>query len=217
MKIPCLDLGFVEYIDHLGNDLRIVNAARVSMGKHKEVLDESDESLIQYLIKNFHTSPFRHCAITFRMKMPIFVARQYVKHRIGVEINEISGRYVEFKPEFHTPYVFREGSKNIKQGSKDTTIRENEYIHIHYAKQLDNCYRLYKKMLRHNVCKEQARMVLPVSLYTEFYATMSLQAIQHFYFLRADSHAQKEIQEYAFAISIIAGLLFPTSWPELTK
>src|SRR5689334_19910396 len=110
MKIPCLDSGYVEYIDHFGNDLRVVNAARVSMGKHKYAIDNDDERLIKYLIKNKHTSPFRHCHITFRVKLPIFVMRQFQKHRIGVEINEISGRYVEFGYAFYHPNKFRKGS-----------------------------------------------------------------------------------------------------------
>lgn len=217
MKIQCLGEGYVEYIDHMGDDLRIVNAARVSMNKHHTKIDDTDEGLIRYLVLHKHTSPFRHCHITFRIKMPIFVARQFTKHRIGVEINEISGRYVKFKPEFYKPLAFRKSSKEIKQGSKNEIVSLNAPLIKMYFNNCLESYRIYNILLERGVCKEQARMILPVSTYTEFYCTMSLQAIQHFYVLRSKSDAQKEIRDYAFAFDIICGLLFPISWKELIK
>ena len=118
-EFPVLDRGFVKLVDHMGSDLSVVNAARVSFGKRKEAFDEADGKLIDYLAQHDHTSPFRHTALTFHVKAPIFVFRQWMKHRIASEFNEISGRYVEFpEDEFFVPETFRRQAKVNKQGSE---------------------------------------------------------------------------------------------------
>ncbi len=201
--------GLVEYIDHYGNDLRVVNTARVSMGKRKETKDASDDKLIGYLADHEHFSPFRHCFLTMHMRMPIFVERQVTKHRMGVEINSISGRYVEFQEDFYIPEVFRQGSKKIKQGSLDTEILQAAYARTVYLNTCKDAFKSYQALLETGVCKEQARMLLPLSTWTEMIVTMSLQAMAHFYHLRADTHAQREIQPYAHAISKLCYEHFP--------
>src|SRR5512141_427177 len=125
-EIRVLDKGFVRLIDHMGSDLSVVNAARVSFGKRKEAFEEGDAKLIRYLARHEHTSPFRHTAMTFHVKAPIFVFRQWMKHRIGSEFNEISGRYVVFPDdEFHVPASFRQQSKDNKQGSEGEIAPEH--------------------------------------------------------------------------------------------
>ena len=196
-EIPVLDRGFVQLIDHMGSDLSVVNAARVSFGKRKDVFEDGDEKLVNYLAKHEHTSPFRHTAITFHVKAPIFVFRQWMKHRIGSEFNEISGRYVEFpEDEFHVPESFRRQAKVNKQGSEgeideDCRGRAREA----YLASCRNSVAEYKTLISLGVCKEQARCVLPLALYSEVYWTVSLQAVAHFIRLRTDGHAQWDIRQ----------------------
>ena len=210
-EIQVLNKGFVRLIDHMGSDLSVVNAARVSFGKVKEAFDEGDAKLVDYLAAHEHTSPFRHTALTLHVKAPIFVFRQWMKHRIGSEFNEISGRYVEFpEDEFFVPEVFRRQAKVNKQGS------EGEIDEPLRGKALDT-YRTacrtsvaqYKELIAMGVCKEQARCVLPLALYSEVYWTVSLQAVAHFIRLRADSHAQWEIQQYAAAVRALVEPIYP--------
>jgi len=210
-SFPVLDRGFVQLVDHMGSDLSIVNAARVSFGKRKEAFDEGDEKLVRYLATHEHTSPFRHTALTFHVKAPIFVFRQWMKHRIGSEFNEISGRYVEFaENEFYLPEVFRQQAKVNKQGSEG----EIEEAHREKAQALflGTCQASvanYKELLAMGVCREQARCVLPVGLYSEVYWTASLQAVAHFVRLRTDGHAQWEIQQFAHAVCQATEAVFP--------
>ncbi len=212
-EITVLDRGFVKLIDHMGSDLSVVNAARVSFGKRKEALDEGDAKLIRYLSEHEHTSPFRHTALTFHVKAPIFVFRQWMKHRIASEFNEISGRYVEFaEDEFFVPGLFRRQATVNKQGS------EGEIDEAHHAPArtayLEACrtsVARYKELIALGVCREQARCILPLGLYSEVYWTVSLQAVAHFIRLRADSHAQWEIQQYAAAVRTLVEPLFPMS------
>lgn len=206
MKV--LDKGFIEYVDHMGSDLTIVNSARVSFGKHKEELDKRDERLINYLYKHNHSSVFRHCSITFRIKAPIYVLRQWFKHRIGSEFNEMSLRYVEFDGDYYKPDVFRKQSKSNKQGSFGEAENQDE-IDLIYKTGCDYAIRDYYRLIELGVCREQARGILPMSLYTQCYWTCSLQALMHFLNLRDDSHAQWEIQEYAKAARGIATEFFP--------
>jgi thymidylate synthase (FAD) len=218
-EIQVLDRGFVKLIDHMGSDLSVVNAARVSFGKQKSTFEEGDERLIQYLADHEHTSPFRHTAMTFHVKAPIFVFRQWMKHRIGSEFNEISGRYVEFpEDEFYVPEVFRRQAKVNKQGS------EGEIDEADRGKARDaflaccrNSLAQYRGLLAMGVCREQARCVLPVGLYSEVYWTVSLQAAAHFIRLREDGHAQWEIQQYAHAIREIVQQLYPVSLKALME
>ncbi len=208
-EIQVLNKGFVRLIDHMGSDLSVVNAARVSFGKVKESFDEGDAKLVDYLAAHEHTSPFRHTALTLHVKAPIFVFRQWMKHRIGSEFNEISGRYVEFpEDEFFVPEVFRRQAKVNKQGSEGA-IDEKDRARAMEAF-LESCRGAvahYKELLALGVCREQARCVLPVGLYSEVYWTVSLQAVAHFIRLRADAHAQWEIQQYAAAVRELATAL----------
>ncbi len=207
----------VEYLDHAGSDLTIVNAARVSLGKWKDAIDAEDERLIRYLARNKHDSPFRHCSLTMRLRMPIFVERQFTKHRIGVEINSISGRYVQFDGTCFTPDVWRKGSESIKQGSLAESVEDADAVQQRYAEYINQSQATYEYLLACGVCKEQARMVLPLSLMTEMICTMSLQALFHFYNLRTSPHAQREIQWFAHQIGALAELYFPVSWNALVQ
>jgi thymidylate synthase (FAD) len=210
-EIPVLDRGFVRLIDHMGSDLSVVNAARVSFGKRKETFDEADHKLVDYLAGHDHTSPFRHTALTFHVKAPIFVFRQWMKHRIASEFNEISGRYVEFpENEFFVPETFRRQAKVNKQGSEGEVAGvEGAQARELFLGACRNALAQYKALIALGVCREQARCVLPVGLYSEVYWTVSLQAAAHFIRLRSDSHAQWEIQQYAHAVREIVEGVFP--------
>jgi thymidylate synthase (FAD) len=210
-EIKVLDKGFVRLIDHMGSDLSVVNAARVSFGKRREALDEGDEKLIRYLSEHEHTSPFRHTALTLHVKAPIFVFRQWMKHRIASEFNEISGRYVEFpEDEFFVPALFRRQAKVNKQGSEGAIDEALQARALEsYLESCRGAVTHYKELLSLGVCREQARCVLPVALYSEVYWTVSLQAVAHFIRLRADSHAQWEIQQYAAAVRSVVEPIYP--------
>jgi thymidylate synthase (FAD) len=208
-----LDRGFVKLIDHMGTDLSVVNAARVSFGKRKESFDPADAKLIDYLAGHDHTSPFRHTALTLHVKAPIFVFRQWMKHRIASEFNEISGRYVEFpEDEFYVPEAFRRQAKVNKQGSEGQVDGpEGAEAKELFLATCRNAVAQYKALIALGVCREQARCVLPLGLYSEVYWTTSLQAAAHFIRLRTDSHAQWEIQQYAQAVRRIVEGLFPVA------
>jgi thymidylate synthase (FAD) len=210
-EIKVLDKGFVSLIDHMGSDLSVVNAARVSFGKRKEAFEEGDAKLMVYLAEHEHTSPFRHTALTLHVKAPIFVFRQWMKHRIGSEFNEISGRYVEFpEDEFFVPEVFRRQAKVNKQGSEGAIDPANQGQALEcYLESCRGAVAHYKELLSFGVCREQARCVLPLALYSEVYWTVSLQAVAHFIRLRADSHAQWEIQQYAAAVRSVVEPVYP--------
>ena len=271
------------YIDHMGTDLSVVNAAKVSFGKRSEwvvteyefwdneedktqywreySLHKKDQGLIQFLARgctsgdwdqimidvyrrcenvcNFekhgddfdadteegflvsllnhirrmpsHWSPFAHTAISLHLKMPIFVARQIMKHTTGIEYNEVSRRYVDGKVEFYEPDVWRKKADNVKQGSSD---EDSEYgVIVDY---LDRVKFQYQDMLEWGVAPEQARMILPQSMYTEVIATGNLYAWANMYIQRTDSHAQKETQDLAKQIGEIIQPLYPVSWEALT-
>lgn len=210
-EIQVLDKGFVRLIDHMGSDLSVVNAARVSFGKRKEVMEEGDAKLVRYLSEHEHTSPFRHTAMTFHVKAPIFVFRQWMKHRIASEFNEISGRYVEFaEDEFFVPALFRRQAKVNKQGSEGALEPANEVrAQAAYLESCKGAVAHYKELISLGVCREQARCVLPLGLYSEVYWTVSLQAVAHFIRLRSDGHAQWEIQQYAAAVRRLVEPLYP--------
>ena len=210
----------VNYIDHMGSDLSVVNAARVSFGKksdwlprvhngEEKVLNKKDTKLIHYLAKHKHTSPFGHCFATFHVKAPVFVARQLVKHKF-LRWNEISRRYVDSEPDFYMPTEWRGRSEDKKQGSEgvvDTTI-DPEYI-------TNLSIQVYKNLLKKGVCPEQARMVLPQSMMTEWYWSGSLDAFSDMCVLRCASDTQAETQEVANQISHKMHELFPISWMAL--
>ena len=222
MKV--LDKGFIEVIDTLGNDLTVVNSARVSFGKRKEKFDKSDERLVRYLAKYKHYSPFRHLQIQFHIKAPEFVMRQWYKHVVGIETtsnsstkdhawNEISGRYVPVE-EYYIPDVWRKQSRDNKQASEGVLESErNGQAKHYYNTALDTTLAMYKRLLDLGVAKEQARVVLPLSQYPEVYWTASFQAVMNFIELRNEKTSQIEIQEYAKSL---LDLMYD-SFPKTTK
>lgn len=204
-----------EYVSHMGDDLMVVNSARVSFAKHATALEDSDERLIRYLAKHKHWTPFSHPQICLRIKAPIFVARQLFKHKIGMTENEISRRYVDDKPEFFFPVLRQRPDNGMKQGSKDefpVNLEACEAVVLASQKYAETTY---KFLLKQNVAPEQARMVLPQSMYTEWYWTGSLAAYARVCNLRLDPHAQLETQQIAEKISTIIRPLFPISWSAL--
>lgn len=215
-----LDKGFIDVVDKLGTDLTVVNSARVSFGKRKTVLDKNDEKLIKYLIENKHYSPFRHVMVQFHVKAPEFVMRQWYKHVVGIETtsthptkdhawNEISGRYVEInETDYYTPTKWRAQSKDNKQASEGEIIFQ-DLVDKHFETHMKDTFIRYKDMIDHGVAKEQARIILPLNIYTEVYWTASFQAIMNFIELRDDEHAQWEIREYAIAMKEIMLEQFP--------
>jgi thymidylate synthase (FAD) len=209
MKIADID---VEYMDHMGSDLTVVNAARVSFDKeHSEFDYATDRGLIKYLAKHNHWSPFAHCSATFRVKAPIFVARQLVKHTVGFSWNEVSRRYVDNEPEFFLPEVWRARAENVKQGSSDEDI-SSPFMERAVQEQTSWALQTYEKLLQHGVCPEQARMVLPQNTMTEWIWSGTLYAWARMCNLRMDSHTQKETQVVAQKIHETMWELFPTSW-----
>jgi thymidylate synthase (FAD) len=211
IEFSVLDRGFVKLVDHMGSDLSVVNAARVSFGKRKDSFDAADAKLVTYLAEHDHTSPFRHTALTFHVKAPIFVFRQWMKHRIASEFNEISGRYVEFpEDEFFVPETFRRQAKVNKQGSEgEVAGADGAQAREIFLAGCRNSVSQYKALLALGVCREQARCLLPLGLYSEVYWTVSLQAAAHFIRLRTDGHAQWEIQQYAHAVRQVVEGVFP--------
>lgn len=217
----------VDLVDHMGSDLTVVNAARVSFDKESELkpdgdIKDSDWRLIHYLAAHNHWTPFGHCTATFRIKAPLFVARQLGKHQVGLVWNEVSRRYVDSEPEFYVPGSWRSRAPNVKQGSGDASVilwsmwdfdTGEEDIATHHSDSL----RLYQHLLAQGVCPEQARMVLPQSMYTEWYWTGSLAAFARVCKLRLDPHTQKETQEIAKMISDHMADLFPVSWKALLE
>lgn len=219
----------------LGSDLDIVNSARVSFDKESEweleydgydaydkVLSERDKKLIKYLASHGHFTPFTHCIIRMRETVPIFVARQRFKHTVGFSYNEISRRYVSDTPEFFVPKEWRLKADDKKQGSSEEVLTDEGYPHRYelfdeYADLLQKAKDLYLKMTDVNVASEQARMVLPQSMFTSYIVTGSLAAWARAYNLRIDSHAQKEIQDLAKQWGALIEPHFPVSWKELTK
>lgn len=205
----------VEILDVMGTDLTVVNAARVSFAKESKEFSEQDGKLVRYLAKHNHISPFFHPQIQFRLKMPIFVAREWFRHTIGFARNEVSRRYVDTDPEFFMPEGLRARDKNLKQGSKEELITENDSVMGAMNKWNQDAIAFYKSLLESGVCPEQARMVLPQSMLTEFYETGSLAAYARLCKLRLDPHAQKEIRDVADQISELLRKQFPVCWAAL--
>ena len=199
----------VTYIDSMGTDLTVVNAARVSFDKHHETFTEGDEKLIEYLAKKGHWTPFGHPHIQFRIEAPLFVARQLVKHHVGLVWNEISRRYIDSKPRFYVPNEWRSRAKDKKQGSGDELIelQGEDYDHIHAALMAAND--AYSHLLHRGVAPEQARMLLPQAMYTEWYWTGSLYAFARVCKLRLTDSVQEETKEIARKLSDLVQEKFP--------
>ena len=209
----------------MGSDLSVVNAARVSFSKNsnfvwkekqgtstmfEEVLSDKDKKLINYLAKHNHWSPFGHASVQLHIKAPVFVARQLVKHQIGLVWNEVSRRYVDDEPEFYIPKVWRkkpEGS--IKQGSSEETVEYDIAGTIEYTKQT------YKNLLKEGIAPEMARMVLPQNMYTEWYWSGTLYAFARVCELRCKDDSQRETRDVAWEIDKLVKEKFPVSWEAL--
>ena len=224
MKIDVLDKGYIEVVDTLGDDLTPVNAARVSFGGRSDTFTEKDKRLSKFLIKHKHFSPFRHQHIMVIIKAPEFVLRQWYKHVVGIETtsthatkdhawNEISGRYVEVE-DFYYPEVWRKQSEDNKQASEgeldDLHQKRMSMIYKTFMNQVEMAY---ETMISSGVAKEQARIVLPLSQYTQVWWTASFQSVMNFIELRDEPTAQVEIQEYARALKEI----MLDAFPETTK
>lgn len=253
----------VTLIDHMGTDLSIVNAARVSFDKESEwevispasydefesllemgwedftdydrdggyflsSLSDKDKKLIKYLSDHNHWSPFSHASVSFRIKAPIFVARQLVKHQVGLSWNEVSRRYVDSEPEFFIPEGLRKKAENVKQGSTDEYLPEEIFgvdEHGDYSWEpltlvqyvSEHALQAYKDLLAEGCCAEQARMVLPQNTMTEWIWSGTLYAFARVVNLRRESHSQRETQEVARMISDEMKKLFPVSWSVLVK
>ncbi len=206
----------ITYIQHCGSDLMVVNAARVSFDKkHDEFDDDKDTRLIRYLARNGHTSPFNHTFITLHVKAPVFVARQLVKHRFMIW-NEVSGRYVVFKPEFYMPDEFRAKAHDKKQGS-GAPIVDDEGLRWLFEGAHADAFNNYTCALDLGLCEEQARALLPLDLMTQWYWSGTLGAWASMYNLRAKPDAQAETRMIAEQAGEIIEPLFPVSWGALTK
>ena len=215
-----------ELISCLGTDLTVVNSARVSFETESQwardipalgitELNEKDKKLIKYLAKHQHFTPFTHCVITVREEVPIFVARQRFKHTVGFSYNEVSRRYVDSDPVFYHPDEWRRRAENKKQGSEDVGVSSQQLVSKAYDEFLIEAKEIYDDLLGMDVAPEQARMVLPQSMYTSYYVTGSLSAFARAYKLRIDDHAQKEIQYLAKMWNEIIEPLYPVSWAAL--
>ena len=229
----------VDLIDKMGSDLSVVNAARVSFSKQSSFetigydeeyfddtrtivkhpiyqLKEGDKKLINFLARENHWTPFGHCSLQFRIKAPIFVARQLAKHQVGLVWNEVSRRYVDSEPEFYFPENWRKKNPDKKQGSY-----EDEFVDLKFAEQcsiksvVEICKNTYNAMLNMGVCAEQARMILPQNMYTEWYWSGTLFAFARVCRLRVKKDTQKETREIAEEISELASKYFPVSWEAL--
>ena len=212
-------IGFVECMEKFGEDLTVVNAARVSFHKESHEITEGDKKLIKYLANHNHITPFFHPQARFRIKMPVFVTRQWFKHTVGFSRNEVSRRYVDFTPECWCPNPdeIRERDPKAKQGSKDTPVQNSDEVYTIMKNHCDNSIKTYEELLSKGVAPEIARTMLPQSMYSEFIETSSLSGYARLCNLRLDPSAQKEIRDYAEAINKIMIELFPVSWEALSN
>jgi thymidylate synthase (FAD) len=209
----------VKLLEVFGSDLTVVNAARVSFAKEATEFEQKDERLIRYLAKHNHISPFFHPQVRFRIKMPIFVAREWYRHTIGFARNEVSRRYVDDVPECYVPSAdnIRERDSNKKQGSKDSAVDNADKMHDVMLAVTKSAEQAYVYLLESGVAPEIARIILPQSMYTEFIETASLYAYARLCRLREDPQAQKEIRDYARLVSEALKTAFPVSWAALME
>lgn len=219
-KIDVLDKGFVRYIDHMGNDLMVVNAARVSFAKEvSEFREKEDGNLITYLAKHNHWTPFAHPQICLHIKAPISIRTQLYKHKVGFVENEVSRRYVKDEPEVYNPNWRGKPTNGAKQGSSDFIPSDinRRLMDGDYGVASNVAIATYNSLLEQGVAPEQARFVLPQGTYTEWWWTGSLAGYARVCSLRSDEHAQWEVREYAAAIAKLIEPLFPYSWKAIYK
>lgn len=208
---------YAELLETFGNDLTVVNAARVSLGKQVTEFTEKDGRLIRYLAEHDHVSPFFHPQARFRLKMPIWMAREWFRHTVGFARNEVSRRYVDDPPTFHVPQELRTRAPSKKQGSNDDVHPQNAELCDTLKGACESAMLTYTTLLEQGVCPEQARMVLPQNMMTEFIETGSLAAYARLVKLRSSPDAQKEIRDLAEEISILLDNAFPESWGVLVQ
>lgn len=215
VKHPVLDHGFVRVVDYMGDDKAVVQAARVSYGDGTKAVS-SDEGLLRYLMRRRHTTPFEMCEIKFHVKLPVFVARQWIRHRTA-NVNEISARYSVLDKEFYVPDTWHTQAKDNKQGSGEAMSGQ---VHVtdSYTRTIEDAFVWYDLAVssagdpKNNMAREQARMVLPLSTYTEWFWKIDLHNLLHFLQLRADPHAQAEIRAYADVMCEIVKQWMPLTW-----
>ena len=205
----------VALIDQMGDDLSVVNAARVSFDKVHIEMEPNDEKLIKYLADHNHWSPFAHTSLQFHIRAPIFVARQLAKHQVGLVWNEVSRRYVSDAPDTWKPEMWRKAADDKKQGSMEEPVQSESLISKMYVEVMIHCLNTYEIMIDSGVCPEQARAVLPQSTYTEWYWTGSLYAFSRVCKLRLAKDAQAETRQVADQISERCKINFPISWRHL--
>ena len=203
-------------VDHMGSDLTVVNAARVSFAKVSNELNDNDERLINYLAAHGHWSPFAHAFLQYRIKAPVFVARQLVKHQVGLCWNEVSRRYVDDPPEFYNPTIWRGRPQNSKQGS-DGEVEDQNSAKLILEQTNLLAYKNYNALIAQGVAPEQARMILPQTMMTEWYWSGSLQAFARVCNQRLDDHSQEETRAIAAMIQEQAMAKFPVSWIALSE
>jgi len=201
----------IQLIDKMGSDLSVVNAARVSFSKFKDKFEDKDEKLIKYLAEHNHWSPFGHASLQFRIKAPVFVARQLVKHQVGLVWNEVSRRYVDEEPQFYIPFMWRKKAENKKQGSSDEEV---EYDIVDFIKQSK---KLYNDMLEKDIAPEMARMILPQNMMTEWIWSGTLYAFARTCNLRNKPDAQVETRMVTHQIHKCCQEHFPISWRYLSE
>lgn len=202
----------VELLETFGSDLTVVNAARVSLGKHVDEFTEKDARLVKYLADHNHISPFFHPQARFRLKMPIWMAREWFRHTVGFARNEVSRRYVDSEPTFHLPTAIRTRAANKKQGSNDDVHEYSDELRDVMRASCEEAYETYAKLLAEGVPPEQARMILPQNMMTEFIETGSLAAYARLVNLRLTDDAQKEIRDVANEVASLLHVAFPQTW-----
>ena len=208
--VKVLDKGFVRLVEFMGGDQGVVDSARVSYGG-KSKGEDADRKLIAYLLKHKHETPFEHSVFKFHVKTPIFVMRQWIRHRMA-SYNEISARYTEVKDEFYVPSKWRAQDVKNKQGSVVAAALDHSALTAKFDSQIKAAMACYKDLLSAGVAREMARMILPVNSYTEFYWTINARSLMNFITLRADVHAQWEIQQYAEALAAFFAEKMPWTW-----
>lgn len=208
--IRVLDKGFVRLVDFMGGDQGVTDSARVSYGG-KSKGAEQDKKLITYLLKHQHHTPFEHSVFKFHVSCPIFVMRQWIRHRMA-SYNEISARYTEVKDEFYLPTEWRAQDVKNKQGSVSAAALDHAALTAKAKAQVESAMACYRDLLAAGVAREMARMVLPVNMYTEFYWTINARSLMNFVSLRADAHAQLEIQAYGEAVASFFAKKMPWTW-----
>ena len=221
MKIDVLDFGFAELVDHMGNDVSPVSAARVSYDSSSEgdKLSEKDAKLLRYLYHHQHMSPFEQVQLQFKIKAPLFVIKQMIRHRTA-KVNEVSFRYVKPEFQFYIPCSWRAQAESNKQGSTEGRFSTEESMDLkkRMAGHCSASMRLYSEMIEKGICREQARMVIPQNLYSSILWSMDMRNLIHFLKLREAEGAQWEIRQYAEAMKRIVRNFFPgiyeTAWPE---